>query len=107
VAEVERTNEENGWLKQAMASRNVEMGKLKSERDAAVRRQQEVREEIGPLKLELQVAFADLKTARSNSNAQQREINRLTAKLLFVAEMSSDVMPKPFVGRKGLGGSFP
>jgi chromosome segregation ATPase len=81
VAEVERTNEENGRLKQAIASQNAEMGKLKSERDAAVRRQQQVREEIGPLKLELQVAFADLKTARSNSNAQQWEINRLTAKL--------------------------
>jgi predicted nucleic acid-binding Zn-ribbon protein len=69
VVEVECTNEENGRLKQAMASRNVEMGKLKSERDAAVRRHQQVREEIGPSKMELQVALADLKTARSNSTA--------------------------------------
>jgi hypothetical protein len=46
------------------------MGQLKSERDAAVRRHEQVREESGPLKLELQVAFADLKTAWSNSNAQ-------------------------------------
>jgi predicted nucleic acid-binding Zn-ribbon protein len=38
VAEVERTNEENGWLKQAMASRNAETDKLKQERDVAVRR---------------------------------------------------------------------
>jgi hypothetical protein len=57
------------------------VGKLKSERDAAVRRQQQVREEIGPLKLELQVAFADLKTARLNSNVQHWELNRLTAEL--------------------------
>jgi hypothetical protein len=50
VAEVERTIEENGRLKQATASRNAEIGKLKSEGDAAVRRQQQVREEIGPLR---------------------------------------------------------
>jgi chromosome segregation ATPase len=81
VVEVERNNEENGRLKQDMVSGNVETGNLKSERDAAVRRHQQVCEEIDPLKLELQVAFADLKTARSNSNAQQREINRLTAEL--------------------------
>jgi hypothetical protein len=31
--------------------------------------------------MELQVAVADLKTARSNSSAQQREITRLTAEL--------------------------
>jgi predicted nucleic acid-binding Zn-ribbon protein len=53
VAEVERTNAENVRLQQAIMSRDAEMGKLKSEWDAAVRRHHQVREEIGPLKMEL------------------------------------------------------
>jgi chromosome segregation ATPase len=81
VAEVEHTNAENIRLQQVITSRDAETGKLRSERDAAVPRHHQVREEIGPLKMELQVAVADLKKARSNSSAQQREITRFTAEL--------------------------
>jgi FtsZ-binding cell division protein ZapB len=63
VAEVERTNEDNGRLKQAMSSRNAETDKLKQERDAAVRRHRQAQEELGPLRLELSVAVNDLKKA--------------------------------------------
>jgi predicted nucleic acid-binding Zn-ribbon protein len=63
VAEVERTNKENGKLKQAVESRNVETGKLKQERDAAVRRNRQAQEKLGLLRLELSVAVADLKKA--------------------------------------------
>jgi predicted nucleic acid-binding Zn-ribbon protein len=81
VAEVERTTEENNRLKMAMASLNAETGKLKQERDAAVRRHRQVLEELGPLRLELTVTVADLQKTRSNVNTQQREIDRLTDEL--------------------------
>jgi chromosome segregation ATPase len=38
VAEVERTNEENTGLKQAMTNQNAELDKVRKERDAVVRR---------------------------------------------------------------------
>jgi FtsZ-binding cell division protein ZapB len=63
VAEVERTNKENGKLKQAVESWNAETGKLKQERDAAVQWHQQAQEELGPLRMELSVAVADLKKA--------------------------------------------
>jgi predicted nucleic acid-binding Zn-ribbon protein len=56
VAEVERTNEENDQMKQALVSRNVETDKLKQERDAVVHRHRQAQAELGPLQLELLVA---------------------------------------------------
>jgi predicted nucleic acid-binding Zn-ribbon protein len=78
---VERTNEENGRLKQAMASRNAETEKLKQERDVAVRRHRQVQEELGPLRLELSVVVEDLKKARVNHDAQRWDIDCLMGEL--------------------------
>jgi hypothetical protein len=70
VAEVERTNEENERLKQAMESRNVDTDKLKQERDAAIHHHREAQAELGPLQLELSVANDDLRKAQNNQDAQ-------------------------------------
>jgi chromosome segregation ATPase len=70
VTEVERTNEENARLKQAMTSPNAATEKLKQERDEAVRGHQQAQEELGPLRLELSVAVEDLKKARVNHDRQ-------------------------------------
>jgi predicted nucleic acid-binding Zn-ribbon protein len=64
VAEVERTTEEDGRLKQVMESLNVETNKLKQEWDTVARRHRQAQEEVGPLRMELSVAVADLKKAR-------------------------------------------
>jgi hypothetical protein len=81
VADVESTTEEKGKLKQVVDSLTVETKKLKQERDAGVRRHRQAQEELGPLKMELLVAVADLKEARTNQDMQQREIDRLMGEL--------------------------
>jgi chromosome segregation ATPase len=81
MAEVERTNEENARLKQAMTSRNTTTDRLKQEQDEAVRRHRQAQEELGPLRLELSVVVDDLKTARVCRDAQQRDIDRLMGEL--------------------------
>jgi chromosome segregation ATPase len=81
VADVERAREENVRLTQAMASRNAKTKKLTQEREAAVRRHRQAQGELGPLRLELSVAVKDLKKARANQDAQQRDIDRIMGKL--------------------------
>jgi chromosome segregation ATPase len=69
VTEVERTNEENARLKQAMTSWNAATDRLKQECDEAVRRHRQPQEELGLLRLELSVVNEDLKKARACRDA--------------------------------------
>jgi chromosome segregation ATPase len=77
VADVEQTTLDNGKLTQALEKRRAAMDKLAQEKDAAVRSHRQAQEELGPLRLELSVATKDLKKARVNCEAQQREIDRV------------------------------
>jgi hypothetical protein len=60
VSEVERTNEENTRLKQAMTDQNAEIDKVRKERDAAVHRHRQSQPELGIVQLELTVAKDDV-----------------------------------------------
>jgi hypothetical protein len=66
VSKVERTNEENTGLKQAMTIRNAELDKVKQERETAIRRHRQVQAELGIVKLELSVVKPDVQKARTS-----------------------------------------
>jgi hypothetical protein len=77
VSEVERTNEENNGLKQAMIVRNAELDKVKQEREAAIRRHRQVQAKLGIVKMELSVAKADVEKPLTSRDAQIKENDRL------------------------------
>jgi chromosome segregation ATPase len=81
VAEVERTNEENTGLKQAMTDQNAELDKVRKERDAAVCRHRQAEAELGIVKLELTVAKDDVQKARAGQDEMMKENDRLRNEL--------------------------
>jgi chromosome segregation ATPase len=81
TADVESTFEENGRLKQAIASLTGEAAKLKDEKDGAVRRARQFQDELGLLKMELAVTKKDVRMARSVSNERQKEVDQLRDEL--------------------------
>jgi uncharacterized coiled-coil DUF342 family protein len=81
IADVESTANENGQLKQEVASLIAEAAKLKDEKDGTIRRAQQFQEELGPVKMELTMALKDLGKARSLNKERQKEVDRLQAEL--------------------------
>jgi hypothetical protein len=81
VSEVERTNEENTGLKQAMTVRNAELDKVRQEREAAIRRHRQVQAEMSIVQMELSVAKSDVEKARTSRDAQLKENDRLRNEL--------------------------
>jgi hypothetical protein len=77
VAEVERTNEENTRLTQALSDQQVEVAKAQKERDAAESRHRQRQAELGIAQLELAVAKEDVKTARASRDAIMKDNDRL------------------------------
>jgi chromosome segregation ATPase len=77
VAEVERTNEENARLAQAMSDHRKEMEKARKERDAAERRHRQGQAELSIAQLELTVAKEDVWTARASCDAIMKDNDRL------------------------------
>jgi hypothetical protein len=81
VSEVERTNEENTGLKQAMTVRNAELDKVRQEQEVAICRHRQAQAELGIVKLELTVAKDDVQKARAGRDEPMKENNRLRNEL--------------------------
>jgi hypothetical protein len=74
VAEVERTNEENTRLAQAMSAHQAELEKARKEREEAERR---YKAELAIAQLEVSVANKDVRTARATRVAIMKDNDRL------------------------------
>jgi chromosome segregation ATPase len=81
VSEVERTNEENTRLKQAMTVQNAELDKVRQEREVAIRRHRQAQAKLSIVKLELTVAKDDVQKARIGRDEQMKENDRLRKEL--------------------------
>jgi chromosome segregation ATPase len=77
VAEVERTNEENARLTQAMSTHREEMEKARKDRETAERRHRQGQAELSIAQLELTVAKEDVRTARVSRDAIMKDTDRL------------------------------
>jgi hypothetical protein len=78
VAEVERTNEENTRLTQAMSAHQAELEKARKEREEAERR---YKSELAIARLEVSVANEDVRTMRATRNAVMKDNDRLRTEI--------------------------